>query len=219
MATRVKKKHFSSFTYAEAFKYLGIQEILPWSFTVEPIVPSDFFQENLRQISEVFDLQTGEESKKLLIDAICQESLRQFKHLKIWKAAPLSDEYTTGYVDYLLAKRRAYLEAPLLCIVEAKKDDFEKGLAQCLPEMKACQYSNQQLEQNLDVYGIVTNGEGWQFYKLTLEGVVHGSDLYAMGNLPQVFGILHYVFHQCEQNLLTLGKPHTSRSLGLNHDL
>lgn len=204
MATRIKKKNFSSFTYAEAFKYLGIQEILPWSFTVEPIAPSEFFQENLRQISEVFDLQSGEESKKLLIDAICQESLRQFEYLKIWKASPLSDEQTTGYVDYLLAKRRAYLEAPFLSIVEAKKDNFEQGLAQCLPGMKACQYNNQLLGQNLDIYGIVTNGEGWQFYKLILNGSVYGSNLYAIGNLPQVLGILNFVFDQCEQNLLAV---------------
>lgn len=202
MITRVKKKNFSSFTYPEAFKYLGIQEILPWSFAVEPSSPSDFFQENLRQLSEVFDLQSSEESKKLLIDVICQESLRQFEHLKIWKAAPLSDEYTTGYLDYLLAKRRAYLEAPFLCIIEAKKDDFEQGLAQCLPAMKACQYNNQQLEQAMEIYGIVTNGEGWQFYKLVLDGAVYGSDLYAIGNLPQVLGILHHIFQQCEQNII-----------------
>ncbi|MFN4280372.1 hypothetical protein [Thermosynechococcus sp.] len=200
MATRVKKKNFSSFTYAEAFKYLGIEEIIPWKFSVEPIASSEFFQENLRQISEVFDLQSSEESKKLLIDAICQESVRHFKQLKIWKAAPLSDERTTGHLDYLLAKRRAYLEAPLLCIVEAKKDDFEQGLAQCLPAMKACQY--QLLGQNLDIYGIVTNGEGWRFYKLTPDGLVYGSELYAIGNLPQVLGILNIIFEQCEQNLL-----------------
>lgn len=204
MAAKVKKKNFSSFTYVEAFKYLGIQEIEPWVLSVAEIEPSDFFRENLKQISEVFDLQSGEESKKLLIDAICQESLRHFKHLKIWKAAPLSDEHTTGYVDYLLAKRRAYLEAPFLCIVEAKKDDFEQGLAQCLPEMKACQYSHQQLGQALETYGIVTNGEGWQFYKLSLDGLVYGSDLYAIGNLPQVLGILHYVFQRCEQSLLAV---------------
>lgn len=206
MTTRVKKKHFSSFTYAEAFKYLGIQEIIPWKLSVAPIAPSEFFEENLRQISEVFDLRSSEESKKLLIDAICQESLRRFKHLKIWKSAPLSDEQTTGYVDYLVAERKAYLEAPLLCIVEAKRDDFEQGLAQCLPQMKACQYNNKEIGRNLDIYGIVTNGEGWQFYKLTLEGAVYGSKLYAIGNLPQVLGILSFIFQECEQNLLALSQ-------------
>jgi hypothetical protein len=100
-------------------------------------------------MTEVFDLHNCEESKKLMIDAICEEALQEFKHLKIWKGAPLSDEETSGYVDYLIAERKAYLEAPFLCIVEAKKDDFEQGLAQCLVEMKACRYSNQQLNQSL----------------------------------------------------------------------
>lgn len=204
MTMRVKKKNFSSFTYAEAFKYLGIEKILPWSFTVEPIAPSEFLQENLKQISEVFDLQSGEESKKLLIDAICQAVLYQFKYLKIWKAAPLSDEQTSGYVDYLLAKKRAYLETPFLCIVEAKKDDFEQGLAQCLPEMKACQYNNQQLGQHLEVYGIVTNGNSWEFYRLQLDGKVYGTETYSIGSIAELLGRLHYVFQLCEQNLLAV---------------
>jgi hypothetical protein len=204
MATKVKKKNFSSFTYAEAFKYLKIKKIHPWQFETTPVEPSTFFHERLKRMAEVFDLQSYEESKKLMIDAICEEVLQEFKYLKLWKGAPLADDKTSGYVDYLMAERKAYLEAPFLCIVEAKKDDFEQGLAQCLPEMKACRYNHQKLGQDLEIYGIVTNGEGWQFYKLSLDGSVYGSDLYATGNLPQVLGILHHVFQQCEQNLLAI---------------
>ncbi|MFN3361305.1 MAG: hypothetical protein ACK421_07770 [Pseudanabaenaceae cyanobacterium] len=45
MATRVKKKNFASFTYTEAFKYLGIVEITPWQLSVLPIPPSAFFRQ------------------------------------------------------------------------------------------------------------------------------------------------------------------------------
>jgi hypothetical protein len=31
-----------------------------------------------------------------------------------------------------MTEKRGYFEAPFLCIVEAKKDNFEQGLAQCL---------------------------------------------------------------------------------------
>jgi hypothetical protein len=204
MATKIKKKNFSSFTYTEAFKYLNIKKIHPWHFEVTPVEPSAFFRERLKRMEEVFDLQSYEESQKLLIDAICEEVLQRFKYLKLWKGAPLADDRASGYVDYLMAERKAYLEAPFLCIVEAKKDDFEQGLAQCLPEMKACQYGNQKLGQDLEIYGIVTNGDGWQFYKLSLDGSVHGSELYAIGNLPQVLGILNHVFQLCEQHLLAV---------------
>jgi hypothetical protein len=169
--------------------------------------PSEFFQQSLKRKAAVFDLQTGEESKKLIIDLICEEVLQHFEHLKIWKSAALSDEETTGYVDYLMAKRKAYLEAPFLCIVEAKKDNFEQGFAQCLPEMKACQYNNQNKNQKsnqaLETYGIVTNGEGWRFYKLSLEGFVYESGLYTIANLAQLLGILYYVFSCCERELLS----------------
>jgi hypothetical protein len=202
MATRVKKKHFSSFTYAEAFKYLGIKKIDPWRFAADPLEPSAFFHERLRRMAEVFDLQNCEESKKLTIDAICEEVLQGFQYLKLWKGASLADEQTSGYVDYLMAERKAYLEAPFLCIVEAKKDDFEQGLAQCLPEMKACQYSNQILGQNLDIYGIVTNGNSWEFYCLKLDGKVYGTQTYSLGSVTELLGAIHHVFQQCEQNLL-----------------
>ncbi|MGA0200639.1 MAG: hypothetical protein ACO3NK_16260 [Prochlorotrichaceae cyanobacterium] len=152
----------------------------------------------------VFDLQTCEESKKLIIDAICEEVLQEFKYLKLWKGSPLADDQTSGYVDYLMAERKAYLEAPFLCIVEAKKDDFEQGLAQCLPEMKACQYNNQQLGQVLEIYGIVTNGNSWEFYCLQRDGKVYGTETYSMGSMEELLGALHCVFRLCEQNLLAV---------------
>ena len=36
---------------------------------------------------------------------------------------------------YLIDERRGYLEAPDVCTIEAKKDDFEQGIAQYLVEM------------------------------------------------------------------------------------
>jgi hypothetical protein len=104
MATKIKKKNFSGFAYAEAFKHLNIKQINPWYFEADPVEPSTFFHERLKRMTEVFDLQNCEESKKLMIDAICEEALQGFKHLKIWKGAPLSDEKTSGYVDYLMAE-------------------------------------------------------------------------------------------------------------------
>jgi hypothetical protein len=139
-------------------------------------------------MSEVFDLQSCEESKKLLIDAICEEAMQGFNRLKIWKGAPLADETASGYVDYLVAERKAYLEAPFICIFEAKKDDFEQGLAQCLVEMKACQYSNREIGRKIDIFGIVTNGSGWKFYRLRLDGLVDETDLYSTGNMSDLLG-------------------------------
>ena len=107
-----------------------------------------------------------------------------------------------GYVDYLVAERKRYLDIPLLCIIEAKKDDFEQGLAQCLVEMQACQWQNRQADRDIDILGIVTNREGWQFYKLIVAGRVYGTPLYSVGDMELLLGRLRYIFELCEQNLL-----------------
>ncbi|MGC8711679.1 MAG: hypothetical protein ACP5RH_04740 [Leptodesmis sp.] len=198
----LKKQKFSSFTLPKAFKQLGVTQLQPWSIRAEAIVPSAFFQERLSRLQRVFDLRSYEESKKLLIDAICEEAILEFERLKVWKGAALESDTLTGNVDYLIAENKAYLEAPLVCIIEAKKDNFEQGLAQCLVEMQACQWQNRQLGHDIDVFGIVTNGDGWQFYKLTTAGQIYETLLYSLNDLPAILGALHFIFQICEQSLL-----------------
>lgn len=194
------KKSFSSFRYKDAFKQLNITNLVTWQIEVQPIDPSDFFQQRLSRL-QCFDLQSYERSKELLIDAICEEAIQQFETLKIWKGANLESDVVAGEVDYLVAERKAYLEAPLVCIIEAKKDDFEQGLAQCLVEMQACQWNNAQLGKVITIFGIVTNGEGWKFYRLDPNNQVYETVLYSMSDLSSVLGILHEIFQVCEQNL------------------
>ncbi|MDY6941162.1 MAG: hypothetical protein SWY16_26330 [Cyanobacteriota bacterium] len=196
-----KKKKFSSFRKDEAFRYLGLTDLQPWTIEVEAIPPSDFFKERLARLNRHFDLESYEESKKLLIDAICDEAIHPCDRLKIWKGAQLESDRTAGYVDYLVAERKRFLDLPILCIIEAKKDDFEQGLAQCLVEMQACQWQNQKADRQLDVLGIVTNGEGWRFYKIIIDGTGYETPLYSMGDLELLLGRLRYIFELCEQNL------------------
>jgi hypothetical protein len=199
-ATQERKKSFSSFTYKEAFKQLGVNELQRWAIAAEPVPISDFFRQRLERLQR-FDLESLEVSKTLLIDAICEEGLEGFQRLKVWKGAYLEGEGVCGNADYLIAERRAYLEAPFVCVIEAKKDDFEQGTAQCLVEMQACQWGQRQLGKVVDTYGIVTNGEGWKFYKLLVTGEVYESLLYGIGGMPIVLGLLRSLFRQCEQNL------------------
>jgi hypothetical protein len=199
-ATQHRKKPFSSFTYGEAFKYLGVTELKRWTIKAEPVPISDFFRQRLERLQR-FDLESLEVSKALLIDAICEEGLEGLGRLKVWKGAYLEGEDVCGNADYLIAERRAYLEAPFVCVIEAKKDDFEQGAAQCLVEMKTCQFICKQFGKFIDIYGIVTNGEGWKFYRLTPDQEVSESLLYGIGEMSILLGLLRFVFQQSEQNL------------------
>ena len=44
--------------------------------------------------------------------------------------------------------------------------------------MQACQWENRQANKEIDVLGIVTNGQGWIFYKLAIAGEVYETGMY-----------------------------------------
>ncbi|MBC7515361.1 MAG: hypothetical protein H7237_02835 [Alkalinema sp. FL-bin-369] len=44
-----RKKSFSSFTYKEAFKQLGLMKLSRWSLEAKPVGISDFFRQRLEQ--------------------------------------------------------------------------------------------------------------------------------------------------------------------------
>jgi len=199
MSIKKSKKNFSSFTANAALQALQINELIRWNIELKPYQASAFLAERLRRL-ENFDLTGSERAKELLIDALCEEVIERHTRLKIWKAASLQTDELTGQVDYLIAPRKAYLSTPLLCVVEAKKDDFEKGLAQCLVEMKACAWNNEQTGTVIEVYGIVTNGEVWKFYKLTTIGDVFASLPYALSDKNEILAALEYIFSECEKN-------------------
>ena len=67
--------------------------------------------------------------------------------------------------------------------------------------MKACQWKNEQANLSLDIYGIVTNGTGWQFYKLSQDGQVWESPAFGLSRTEDILGGLHYIFTQCEEQL------------------
>lgn len=200
-AVKTKKKQFSSFDLAEAYKLLTITHLMSWDLEAPSYPPSDFFGVRLDRLRQVFDLRRNEEAKKMLIDAFCEEAMLEFKRLRIWKGAYLEGETTCGSADYLVAENRDYLEDPFMCVVEAKKDDFEQGLAQCLVEMQACQWINQQSDHATDIYGIVTNGTTWRFYLLNLDGIGYESLDYSLKDTGSVLGALRYIFQQCQYNL------------------
>jgi hypothetical protein len=63
--TPERKKSFSSFTYKEACKQLGIAELQRWSIIATPVPISDFFRQRLERLQR-FDLESLEVSKSLL---------------------------------------------------------------------------------------------------------------------------------------------------------
>lgn len=101
-----------------------------------------------------------------------------------------------GECDFLLARSEPVprLRAPLMAVVEAKKNDIEGGLGQCIAQMVASQvYNERSGEPVAAMYGCVTTGEDWQFLRLVGTAVtLHRPRLYIdnVGLLLAAFGVV-----------------------------
>jgi hypothetical protein len=198
--SQAKKRNYSAMNLEEVMEMLGQDNFQSWQIPSTSRPPSSVLQEVLHRL-DAFDLQSSESAKTLLIDALFIETVPLSGKLKVWKEASLSTDTLTGVADYLIAPHRAYLATPFLCVTEAKRDDFEKGRVQCLAEMLACRWNNTQKQLQTDVFGIVSNGQGWEFYKLAILGSIFQSGLYTSNSLPELLGVLDYICAECAKNV------------------
>lgn len=87
-----------------------------------------------------------------------------------------------GECDFLLAHTppTPVLEAPLLIVVEAKKNDIELGLGQCAAQLLAARLFNERRQRPIQRrFGCVTTGEAWQLTKLDgQEFLIHDERFY-----------------------------------------
>jgi hypothetical protein len=78
------------------------------------------------------------------------------------------------------------LDFPLVLVAEAKQNDFARGWGQCLAEMVAAQRLNGDV--NLAIYGIVTDGEIWQFGQLVGAVFTKNRSRAGIDRLDEVYG-------------------------------
>jgi hypothetical protein len=188
----------------EAMTLLGQESFVRWVAHAPPMPPSQHLVEALLRL-ETFDLENSEAAKLLLLDTLFAEIVSRYPTLKVWKSAPLESDVLSGVADYLITPKREYLASPLLCVAEAKKDDFAQGRAQCLSEIAACLWNNAQEGIEIDLYGIVSNGQVWQFYRrLITTGEIGETELFTVSDLPPLLTMLDVVCGACADNVATL---------------
>jgi hypothetical protein len=196
----MSRTSFSKFDLTSALEKVGLSNLTEWNLTIAPQQPSNYFQENMQRLKR-FDTARSEGAKLLLADALFEEAIQPYKQLRIFKETTINSIDIGGLVDYLITQNGTVPKIPFLCVSEAKKDDFDKGLAQCLVEMQACFEINKQNNHQSVIFGIVTNGSAWQFYKRDISGEVFETSTYSITHIPEILGILDYIFAECEKNI------------------
>ena len=98
-----------------------------------------------------------------------------------------------GVCDFLisLSPVQFVLEAPVIVLVEAKKDNLEIGLGQCVAEMVAAQYFNAEKGNDIPrIYGATTSGADWRFLKLEGKKLYIDMSVYQIERCDKILGIL-----------------------------
>jgi len=101
-----------------------------------------------------------------------------------------------GTCDFILSRSPSLptVQAPVLMLVEAKKNDIEEGLGQCVAEMLAAQIFNRAEGNDLPaIYGCVTTGEAWQFLRLRDSQLEIDGQRYFLVKLDDVLGALNTI--------------------------
>lgn len=102
----------------------------------------------------------------------------------------------TGFCDYLIVRSLMFMmvDAPVVAIVEAEKEDLNPATAQCIASMVAVQLFNEQKKQPTSVvYGCVTSGSGWRFLRLHEKEATVDLTEYGLSELDKILGILLYM--------------------------
>ena len=98
-----------------------------------------------------------------------------------------------GSCDFMISRspELLVLTAPVMIIVEAKKENINGGLGQCVAEMLAARIFNEREgNQIATIYGCVTSGTNWRFLKLKEEVIEIDLTEYYLIDVNKILGIL-----------------------------
>ncbi|MCK5522148.1 MAG: hypothetical protein KAI83_03350 [Thiomargarita sp.] len=188
-------------------KFKSVEEVAT-KFDIEVADRTAFISEKKREILDVFlsmiTKNLKDDTSYINEFAVCDAIIRPILgivaenyNLKVWSHLSYNVDEEKGLVgepDYLIAPKTKYgaMARPSLCIIEAKRDDFDQGWAQALSEMVASSLLGASI-----CYGIVTTGAIWQFGKLNENVfVIDPKYISATTELQRVFNTINWIFHE-----------------------
>ena len=191
---------YNRFTLPEVESQFGltIERDTPL-FQVPPLaVPSDFLRMTMqRYLPLALDMQTEKARSEFIIAPILMEIVEQ-KHRQVSLHSGVDftvdrKQGLAGFCDYLFSRspERTEVVAPVLAVVEAKREDIPSGIGQCLAELVAAQRFNEKQGKPLRfLYGCVTTGDRWRFLRLEDKHATIDINEYPVEALEKILGIL-----------------------------
>ncbi|MFO1424733.1 MAG: hypothetical protein U1F70_14000 [Candidatus Competibacteraceae bacterium] len=194
---------YSDFTLETAIATLGVStELIPLFPDLRSLPVPVWLQKTLSKRTPLALI--SEKSRSEFIVAPILLASRELSHekLAIYSGQRLDIDSNKGLVgecDFILTLSPPILplRSPIITIVEAKKNDVETGLGQCIAQMVAAQIFNQSTGRSkLPVFGCVTTGEIWQFLRLKESVVSMDERRYYLDDVGSILAVIQLIVTQ-----------------------
>ena len=167
---------YSDFTLRKVKQSFGLTAVEGGRFLpeVEPIAPNPILA-GLLEDTVPWAIAVGTEKAKseVIIAPALLEVKRLLNHqISVFSGTDFTVDIAAGLngvCDFLISRcpEQFEIEAPAVVLVEAKRDNINSGLGQCIAEMVAAQRFNEANNNPIPtIYGSVTSGTAWRFMKL-----------------------------------------------------
>ena len=195
--------NFTLDTVREAFQ-LEIVESAGAFSEASPVVPRARFTDELAERVELATSSGTEKARsELIVTDVLFELRKHFdRRISFFSGIEFSvdaEQGLTGICDFLvsLSPILSLLEAPVIILVEAKRENLITGLGQCAAEMIAAQRFNTEKGNDIPcVYGSTTSGTDWRFLKLEDKKLYIDRTIYQIAQCDKILGILTSMVEQ-----------------------
>jgi hypothetical protein len=192
---------YSEFTLESAEKQLALttQEADLFPHAPTAVVP-DWLSEMLARGTRLALISEKARSEFIVVPILLAARELSGDRFAIFSGQRLDVDAEQGLVgecDFILAVGPAVppLHAPVMTVVEAKKNDIEAGLGQCVAQMVAAHRFNDAAGRTAaPIYGCVTTGETWQFLRLADRTTLLDRPRYYLTNVPGILGVLLAIY-------------------------
>ncbi len=201
-----KLKTFMSYSHFNTLRMvrqkLHIQtEYRPLWPDVAPVEPSAWLKETLNITLSHNTAYFSEKSRSeaIVFPILAEIQRRHDYRIALYSGAMIEGNKElglSGECDFVMGTRSQSLEleAPVFCVVEAKDNDLELGLPQCIAQLAGVRLFNKEDDLELPrLYGCVTTGTEWMFLVLKDNTATVDTQRYYVSELPSLLGALEEV--------------------------
>ena len=191
---------YTNFTLYDLRRQFGIRDQVQRLFTdITPLPMSNWLRDTLAMTQQM-PLTSEKAKSELVVTPILVELRnRNNNFFTVYSGEVLNADSAAGLAgecDFILTKdTNAFaISAPIITVVEAKKDDLELGVVQCAAQMVGIQRFNQQYGESIEtIYGCTTTADSWQFLKLTGTELLVDRDRYFIDDLEEILGVFQRI--------------------------